>query len=102
MDFPNIPPRGKDASSLRSALAEMLAEMMLNDPDAPDHAKVPVQIISVARSFSQKLHDTVTAVVIPINPQTSEEEMKKAREFLEYIQLMTAGFDNFMEQYKSK
>lgn len=102
MDFPNNPPRGKNSADMRATLAEMLQDLVINDPDAPEELKLPVQTIAAARKFSNNLHDEVVSVTMPITPRCSEEDLQKCRDLLEYIQLMTAGFDNFLAQYNNK
>lgn len=86
---------------MRAALSEMLAQAVLEDPDAPEGLKMPVRIINASKAFSDKLHDATTQVIKPIHHDSTDEEIAKAAEFMEYVQLMTAGFDNFMSQYKA-
>lgn len=100
MDFPNTPPT-KGSREMRAALAEMLSEMVLNDPDSPESLKMPVRVINASKTFYERLHAATTDVIVPLRPDSSDEEIRKAGEFLEYVQLMAAGFDNFMEQYKT-
>lgn len=33
---------------------------------------------------------------------SSEEQLQKARDYLEYVELMAAGFENFLQTQKEK
>ena len=100
MDFPT-PPK-KDSREMRAAIATMLSELVLNDPDAPEGMKMPVRVINASKALSDRLHAATTSVIMPLQPDSSDEEIRKAGEFLEYVQLMAAGFDNFLAQYNNE
>ena len=90
----------RDHKNERAFLAEMLEKMILEDPDLPESAKLPVHIISTAKRFSEKLHDFVSDISLDIRPGCDEELLKKGREFLEYLQLVDTGFDQYVAIYK--
>jgi hypothetical protein len=88
------------SKEMRASLAEMLAQAVLEDPDYPEGLKMPVRIINASRAFSDKLHNATHEVIMPIGLDSTDEEIAKAAEFMEYVKLMHAGFDNFLAQYK--
>lgn len=79
----------------------MLAEMLLNDPSVPDKDKVAIQLVITAKKFEEKLRDFVMPVADDLRDNGTAEAEQKARDLLEYIQLMTAGFDTFIEAHNS-
>lgn len=87
---------------MRATLAQMLAQAVLEDPDAPEGMKMPVRIINASKALSDKLHDATHEVIKPIGLDSTDEEIAKAAEFMEYVKLMHAGLDNFMAQYNNK
>lgn len=90
------------SKEMRQSLAEMLAQAVLEDPNSPECLKMPVRIINASKAFSDKLYDATHKVIMPIGLDSTDEEIAKAAEFMEYVKLMHAGLDNFLAQYNNK
>ena len=98
----NAPPKRGDDSTRRSQLIKELAELSLADPDAPETLKVGLRLGMTGRSISAKLAEAVWETGGVLDPRCSDEQVAKAKQLLEYLQLMEAGFDSFLEAFKKQ
>ena len=96
------PPKRDDASSLRSQLIRELAKLTLDDPDAPETLKTGLRLGETGRSISSKIAAIVWEVGTALMPDSTEEQVRKARELLEYLQLMETGLDSFLEAFQKQ
>lgn len=99
----NYPPHGKQKveNEARSMLADMLAEMLLSDPNVPDKDKVAVQLVATAKKFDERFFNFALTAAEAVRDNCTPEAEQKARDLLEYIQLVSAGFDSFVEAHNS-
>lgn len=102
MDFKNNSALGVGGDDARHLLASMLAEMIANDPDAPEAAKLPVRVMMASRELSAKLYEITREFAFSITPSSTEEDLLHGKEFEEYIHLMGAGLEHFWQQYNNK
>lgn len=88
---------GKADYQTKELLADLLADMMLNDENVPEDQKVEVRIFKAYREFDKKFAHFVNEITEPILDHAEcEAAYPQRKEALEYIQLMTAGLDSFL------
>ena len=93
----DMPKMNKD---MRSTLVDFLTEITLNDPDAPENLRASIKMVSAAKHFSAKLYDFVHAESLKVVECDEKNLIDKANEITEYIGLMSAGLDSFIEVWK--
>lgn len=54
------------------------------------------------KSISAKLAEAVWETGGVLDPRCSDEQVQKARQLLEYLQLMEAGLDSFLESFRKQ
>ena len=99
----NTPPINRDdARSARHRLARELAQLVLADPDAPESLKLGLSLGEAGRSISQKISEIVWDVGLRMEPSSTDEQVQRARDLLEYLQLMESGLDSFLAAFKEQ
>lgn len=84
----------------RNALSDLLSEMIINDPNSPEGLRTATMIIHKSKHFSIKLFNFVSEEYMKISRCDNNETIEKAKEIVEYIDLMSAGLDSFIEVWK--
>lgn len=88
--------KGADHNA-KHLLADMLADLMLNDENVPEYFKIDIRIITAARKFEEKFHSAFMSFCEPIvNMAEAEAACPERKEALEYLKLMEAGLDSFL------
>lgn len=101
MMFGNItPPTDKTDREIRNKILDMLAVDLINDPNAPPSVRASVEVVHEARKFEMKLRDFVVPASKEIILNDDPKAVQKVNDIIEYIRLMSAGLDSFMEAWK--
>lgn len=102
MMFGNItPPTGRTDREFKDMFLDMLGTELVNDPNTPPDVRASVGVVLEAKSFERKLRD----FVIPASNIICNDDPKlvqKVNDIIEYIRLMSAGLDSFMEAWKNE
>lgn len=99
MNIPNIPTPNfdKEDPKTRMAVVELLEDLMINAPDVPEHQKISVRLGRAYKTFDRQLQKALAHFMEPKPDMTESEQLFPERqEFLEYLQLLKAGLDNFL------
>ena len=98
--FNDCPPLNREDKeqrrSQRRELTQMLVQMILEDPTAPVSLRLGIQLGEQGKAIHNKIFDAVSSTGLKITPESSDKEIAKAQELLEYLKLMEAGFDTFL------
>ena len=78
----------------------MLAVDLINDPNAPPSVRASIGVVHEARKFEMKLRDFVVPASKEIILNDDPKAVQKVNDIIEYIRLMSAGLDSFMEAWK--
>lgn len=78
---------------------KILSEVILEDPEIPEQMKIGLRIIDAADDLNQKIRRMVERFVDVevLEDPWWEEKYAGRREVLEYLQLVNAGVDAFLE-----
>lgn len=100
-DFEDMRKNMKDEERLeeiRRAAVDMLFEMVLNDPEVPEDRKIGMRILKEAENASKKLQAITRTFGAPDGDDAaSKKNYAVRREVLEYIRMVNAGIDAFLE-----
>ena len=94
------PPTDKTDREIRNKILDMLAVDLINDPNAPPSVRASVEVVHEARKFEMKLRDFVVPASKEIILNDDPKAVQKVNDIIEYIRLMSAGLDSFMEAWK--
>ena len=101
MMFGNItPPTGRSDRDVRSQIIDMFAVELINDPTTPPDVRASVEVFLEAKKFDKKLRDFVVPASKNILFNDDPKVVQKVNDIIEYIRLMSAGLDSFMEAWK--
>ena len=98
MDFKEL----EKSPRMLSALVDMLAEMAIDDPDAPEEMRVSSKIMLADHKLKETICKATRRFIVKLGPDASPEDIKCSKEFLAYLECVIAGFDNFMSQYEAE
>ena len=87
---------------MMSAMVKMLAEMVADDPNAPEALHVSSKIVLADQKLKETISKAAGHFVAKLGPDDTEEDIQRGKEFLAYLECVIAGFDNFLSQYKGK
>lgn len=91
---------GESGRQNRRVIADFLAQMILNDPEVPECEKIGLRIMKEGGKLSEKVFELTRRFAVPdVNPNMAEARYTARREALEYILLVSAGIDTFMESH---
>lgn len=90
-------PYGRDRDRAFSEMVTALADMVLNDPTSPEELKLSLRLLNSAKDFQFKLNKTIMSVTANLGPLSASCDVVKGKRLLEYLCLMEAGFDSFLQ-----
>lgn len=103
MMFGNItPPTGRTDREFKDMFLDMLGTELVNDPNTPPDVRASVGVVLEAKSFERKLRDFVVPASKSIICNDDPKLVQKVNDIIEYIRLMSAGLDSFMEAWKNE
>ena len=100
------PPLNKSVDDLRrerdasSAAIDMIGAILLSNPNTPESHKLSLRIMLETK----RLTDKITEAFLPFAEPEKDPERREAlyperKEVLEYLQLVSAGIDTFLEAH---
>lgn len=96
----NIPDMSKMDRALKNALYNRIFQAAIADPNVPENARAAVKMAIAAKNFTDKMTEYVSAELKKAVVIGSQSSAKKLNEITEYICLMSAGLDSFIEVWK--
>ena len=99
MNIPNIPTPNFSRRPLaeQAAAVDLIMDLIMNNPSTPEHLKLCARIPDAYTKLDKKLIVASKAFSTPAKDREENERLMPIRqEFLEYLQLMTAGLENFL------
>lgn len=103
MMFGNItPPTGRTDRDIRNEILDMFALELVNDPSTPPGIRAYTEIVLEAKKFVKKLRDFVVPASGSIILNDDPKAVQNVNDIIEYIRLMSAGLDSFMESWKNE
>lgn len=94
------PPTDRTDREIRNQILDMLAVDLINDPNMPPSVRASVGVVYEARKFETKLLDFVAPASKEIILNDDPKAVQKVNDIIEYIRLMSAGLESFMEAWK--
>lgn len=89
--------REHDASS---AAIDMIGAILLSNPNTPESHKVSLRIMLETKRLTDKIQKAFLAFAEPErDPERREALYPERKEVLEYLQLVSAGIDTFLEAH---
>lgn len=82
-----------------SAVLDMIGGMML-ESDLPENRKIELRVLLETKKLTDKIKKAFLAFAEPVNDDQKAEALFPVRkEVYEYLQLVSAGFDTFLETH---
>lgn len=98
IDFEKMMGSAEGAGVDRRAFANFLTQVILDDPEVPESMKISLRIMKEGEKLADKIMNLSLRFSIPdTNIDAAEAKLAVRREALEYIRLVSAGVDTFME-----
>ena len=83
-----------------SAAIDMIGELMISDPRMPESSKVEMRIMLATKKLTDKITTAFLAFAQPVrDPEKREALYPERKEVLEYLGLVAAGIDTFLEAH---
>lgn len=87
--------RERDVSS---AVIDAIGELLLSNPNAPESRKIGIRIMLEVKRLTDKLTNLILPFAGPDeNPERCEALYPERKEVLEYLQLVHADIDAFLQ-----
>lgn len=87
----------RDASS---AAIDVIGAILLSNPNSPESRKVGIRIMLETKQLTDKIEKSFLAFVEPdMDSERCEALYPERKEVLEYLQLVSAGIDTFLQAH---